>query len=233
MLISTRHKFVFLANRKCASSSLVHSLQPYSDVVMDADHRLRHTSFSEYQRHIKPFLTEKIGDEVDEYSIFCLFREPTDWLYSWYRFRTRPEIAPDVAPDHWEYTGDMSWAAFLDEALKLKPALFANFGGRQYEFIEGLDGSSEGLTLFRYDQMDRFLDRMKQQVEQDFDLVEWNVSPSLDGGPTPDDIARCRVELAADYRVYDGITEDGPSQLTQSLERNFFSDIKRKIFSRK
>ncbi len=209
MLVSTRYKFVFLSNRKCASSSLVRSLSPFCDIVMEHDHRLRHTSYSEFQRHILPFLVEKIGPEAEEYDVYCLFREPVDWLYSWYRFRTRKGISPEVVPDHWEYTGNMSWGSFLGEALKPKAAQFAKFGGRQHMFVEGVNGSTKGLTLFRYDDFADFLNHMAEKIGEELEVVNFNVSPELAEGPCEEDYQRCRIALAADYRIYDAIPDGG------------------------
>lgn len=208
MLVSTRYKFVFLSNQKCASSSLVRSLSQFGDVLLETDHRLRHTSYSEYQQYILPLLIKKVGEEVEDYKIYCLFREPLDWLFSWYRFRTRKEIAHDTAPDHWEYTGGMTWTAFLDEALKRKPAQFANVGC-QHEFVEGTDGSLKGLTLFRYDDLNRFLDCMIDRVGREFEVYNWNVSPQVASSPSEADYERCRAGLAADYRIYDSIPDGG------------------------
>ncbi len=186
---------------------------------MEHDHRLRHTSYSEYQRHILPFLVEKVGPEAEEYTVYCLFREPVDWLHSWYRFRTRREISPEVIPDHWEYTGNMSWGSFLNEALKPKPAQFANLD-RQHDFVEGADGSTKGLTLFRYDDFAGFLGHMAEKIGEELEVVNFNVSPEAAEGPSEEDYQRCRIELAADYRIYDAIpTGGGPVDLDDNAER--------------
>ncbi len=207
MLVSTKHKFAFLSNRKCASSSLIESLGPYCDITMGRDHRLRHLSFGDYQKHVLPLLVEKVGGEARDYQVFCLFREPVDWLFSWYRFRTREEISPTVTPNHWEYTGNISWSEFLDECLKERPAAFADLPP-QHHFVQGMDGTSDGLTIFPYEEFDRFLEAISARIGEPVDVVNWNVSPKLQDGPTKADYRRCRKALAADYQIYDAIRKN-------------------------
>lgn len=171
---------------------------------METDHRLRHTSYSDYQQYIAPYLSHMTEDDLADYEIYALFREPIDWLYSWYKFRTRPAIAPDVAPGHWEYAGHVGWRDFLRESFKKIPADYANVG-RQSSFVTGQDGTTKGLTLFRYDQMDRFLDHLYTRVGQQFDVVNLNVSPTVQEIPSQADYDHYREVLAAEYSIYDAI----------------------------
>lgn len=204
MLISTRHKFIILSNRKCASTSLVFSLRGYCDGVFDFDHRIRHTSYSEYQRLMLPFLRHKVGDEVDTYDVYCLYRDPAEWMHSWYRFRTRDEISPAQQPGHWEYAGHLTWPEYLQEAVKKAPAAFANVG-RQWEFAVGEDGTTKGLTLVRYEDMPKFLSLIEGRIGQGFVMEERNISPAKTADLTAEDIAFCRAHLARDYEIYDAI----------------------------
>lgn len=204
MLVSTKHKFVFLSNRKCASSSLVHSLRPFCSVAMDTDHRVRHTNYSEYQEYLLPYLRQKIGDEVMDYQVFCLFREPLDWIYSWYRFRCREAISPAAQPGHWEWAGDMSWPEYLAETMAKKPARCARIGV-QSRFVTGLNGGQEGLTLFRFDELEAFIDHISGLVGHAVDLVHYNVSPTADAQPTDRDMKKVRRKLKEEFALYDAI----------------------------
>lgn len=206
MLVSSRHKFVFLSNRKCASSSLVHSLQPFCDVIMASDHRLRHTSYSEYQQYLLPYLVNMIGDEVHDYKVYALFREPLDWIYSWYRFRCRKEISPEVQPDHWEYAGYVSWQEFMAETLKDEPREFASIG-RQSRFVTSVHGGLEGLTLFRFDEVNSFVEHMSSEIGKQIELVRFNVSPKIEAQPNTRDMRRARKLLKQEFDIYEAIPQ--------------------------
>jgi len=204
MLISTQHRFVLLSNRKCASSSLVHSLEPFSSGVFDRDHRTRHTNYSTYQKYIVPYLQHAIGPEVEDYDVFCLYREPTDWLYSWYRFRMRTQVSPEVSPGHWEYAGHVSWHEYMQACFAKNSERFA-VKTRQWKFVTGEDDTLKGITLIRYEDITQFLKIISARVDQEIQMVNWNVSPKLDVRPTESDMEFCRKNMVRDYKVYDAI----------------------------
>lgn len=204
MLLFTQQKFVVLSNRKCASTSLVHTLGDHAGGVIDRDHRIRHTNYREYQELVLPFLRAKIGSEVDDYDVYCVVREPTDWYHSWYRFRTREQISPENAPGHWEYAGHFSWREYLEASIAKKPEKCL-MRQRQFEFACGQDGSTDGLTLIRYDDMAAFFDLLCERVGVEAEMLNWNVSPVSDTGPTNDDRAYCREHVPDDYRLYESI----------------------------
>jgi len=205
MLLFTQHKFVVLSNRKCASTSLVHTLGGYAGGVIDRDHRIRHTSYSEYQELVLPFLRRKIGEEVNSYDVYCVVREPTDWYHSWYRFRTRENISPEHAPGHWEYAGHMSWREYLEASIA-KGAERCLMRQRQADFARGIDGTNKGLTLVRYDDMAKFFDLLCKRLGVEEEMLTWNVSPSSNEGPSDDDRAYCRAHLPDDYALYESIS---------------------------
>lgn len=198
MLVSTQHRFVFLANHKCASSSIAAALGPYCNLFAERDYRLRHANFAHYQQFILPFLEAMVGAEVREYKVYCLFREPVDWLFSWYRFRMREELVSEQM----KYTGNIDWRVFMEEAFKERAAPYANLPA-QHRFVKGLDGTADGLTIFRYDEIDLFVDALTRQIGEPLKIYNWNVSPVLDFRPSEKDRKRCRDELVEDYAVYD------------------------------
>jgi hypothetical protein len=204
MLLFTKHKFVILSNRKCASTSLMHSLGEYADGTLFRDFRIRHTNYREYKNLIEPFLRHKIGDEVDEYDVYSLFREPTDWLHSWYRFRKRPAIAEAGTEKHKRYTGNVDWREFLRASVEETGESYA-MATRQHQFVRGASKSEVGPTLVRYDDLNAFFEMILDRIGRKRSLDQRNVSPALNEGPSDDDRAYCRSHLARDYQLYDGI----------------------------
>lgn len=204
MLVSSRHKFVFLSNRKCASTSLVHTLAPHCGLTALDEHALRHTSYPEYREYVLPFLRAKLGDEVDGYDVFCLYREPAEWIHSWYRFRTREEISPQNAPGHWEYTGHLTWHDFMEQTFRRPRPEYARID-KQSDFVLDENGTTHGLTLVRYEDMNAFVDMMASRVGAQLDMLRWNVSPGHHSVVTDEDRDYCRERLPLDYNIYDSI----------------------------
>ncbi len=86
-LISHKHKFVFLANQKCGSTTLHEMLKPFSDKAY---------TFSVYQkplgthataREVRKYL-EKRNYNWDDYYVFTTIREPYSRIKSCYRYET-------------------------------------------------------------------------------------------------------------------------------------------------
>lgn len=204
MLISVKHKFVFLSNQKCASSSIIKSLKDHSDAVLGNHFRLRHTPYADYEQFVLPFLQHRVGPEVVDYPVYTLFREPTDWLFSWYKFRRRHKIEAEDHPRHHLYTGDISWAEFLQEVASPKPRPFAKVG-RQAKFVLASDQKTVGPTLFRYENIDQLWSTLCAHVGKPLVLERRNVSPPSDQAPNAEDQKLCRAILADDYRIYDAI----------------------------
>lgn len=84
-MISHKYKFVFLANQKCASTTIHELLRPYSD---------KSFTFSIYQkplgthsdaRTVKRYL-EKRGYNWEDYLVFTTIRDPLDRIRSCYRY---------------------------------------------------------------------------------------------------------------------------------------------------
>src|SRR5260370_33028597 len=97
MLISIKHKFVFICVPKCASTSIETALKQHANIVLGGVPRLKHTTYAEYRQYLLPFFAMKIGTSIESCQPVALFREPIDWLFSWYSFRSRTDLQN---PDH-------------------------------------------------------------------------------------------------------------------------------------
>lgn len=203
MIISTKYRFVFLANRKCASSSIVHALRPFANAIAESDPRLRHTNFKAYKQFIEPWL-QSVADDTTDYKVYALFREPVEWLCSWYRFRHRPEISDHANPQYLEYTGGVSWDNFLDQCFSASPPTFAMVGN-QFNFVADAEGNIGPNSLYRYDCISRLVDDLSDRVGKRIDLPRLNESIDLPLVITPEHYVFCRERMAADYGIYDSL----------------------------
>ncbi len=82
MRISHKYKFIFISKPKCASSSIRHMLDEYSDIKSNDVYPFHHhvTAFE-----LKTYF-EKMGWNWEEYYSFCTLRNPWDMIVSWYHY---------------------------------------------------------------------------------------------------------------------------------------------------
>src|SRR3712207_9173435 len=116
MLLAPEKGFVFLATPKAASTSIEQAFRPYSQVTMRGN-AFKHTRYAQFQRFLRPFLAAK-GFPRDSYEVVCVFREPIDWLASWWRYRSREELADPSHPSHHNYAGHLSFEQFAYAYMK-------------------------------------------------------------------------------------------------------------------
>lgn len=82
MRISHRHKFVFLSNPRCGSTSLRSVLDPWSDIVSGMEYPYRHvTNARALRRHF-----QKMGWDWETYTVFTTIRNPWDRVVSLFHF---------------------------------------------------------------------------------------------------------------------------------------------------
>jgi hypothetical protein len=203
MLISLAHKFVFIATPKCASTAIEEMLRPYGSLAFTGTSTIKHTTLRDYQRFIKPFLA-KNQINVDSFEIYALFREPCSWIRSWWRYRSRPELADPRHPRHPYYTGGIPLEKFVDEYLKSEPAIFARFG-IQAQWVLRRKGDSDRLRLFRYEEIDKFLQHLGERVGRRLSLEKMNQSPVNGEGMPIALIERLRSVKPIDFQIYESI----------------------------
>lgn len=204
MLISTKYQFVFICVPKCASTAIEAALRRHSNLILGGHPILKHTSFLEYQEHFLPYLVEKLGELPRQYACMALFREPLDWLFSWYAFRSRPQLAAPNNPQHASYTGHITFEEFVREHCRRKRKRYAHIP-HQYEYVQDRHGRVDGLQLFRYENIDRFLEEISERVGNKITLQPRNASPKRE--QTLSAAVRKHAEnyLSREYEIYDAL----------------------------
>ena len=197
MMVSLRHRLVILAMPKCASSALEEALTPHMDVVIRGMPSAKHTPFRKYNRFLKKYF-EGFSDGPME--TVCLFRQPVDWLNSWWRYRGRPDI-----PNPARSTEGMSFDAFVTRYLDgaNPPADL----GRQSRFISDASGVPCVDHLFRYERLDELLRLVTERMGLDVELERLNVSPQAHNNPVLSIRTQRRLhrELKEDFAIYESL----------------------------
>ena len=194
MMVSLRHRLVILAMPKCASSAIESALAPHMDVVIRGVPSAKHTPYRKYDRFLRKYLE---GLSEGPLETVCLFREPIDWLNSWWRYRGRSGV-----PNRKRSTKTMTFNAFVERYLDgaAPPADV----GRQSRFISDAKGNPSVDHILSYDDMAPFIELISNRMGIQVELGRENVSPPahLDEGLSPDTERRLREDLALDFEIY-------------------------------
>jgi len=193
MLISLSKKLTFLAMPKAASTSIEKALQPYCDIVFQNNPRVKHIRYRRYNRFIVPYV-EKSGFGPLETT--CLFREPTDWLFSWYKYRARPAI--NGKP---QSTGGMTFDEFT--ARYIAEDIVVSDIGRTSRFVAGPEGNPAVNHIFRFENLSTYIAFLEERFEQKLDVEHLNQSLQLDYTLSSERQAQLEQYLAPEYEIYE------------------------------
>ncbi len=193
MLVSLRHRLVIFAMPKCASTALEHALAADMDLVIQGHPGAKHTNFRKYDRHLRRYLESFTKEPLET---VCLFRDPIDWLGSWWRYRGR-----DGIPNPAKSTKGMSFDAFVTGYLDGTKG--ATDIGRQSRFVSTTDGEIGIDRLFRYEDHAAWSDYLSDRLGREITLERENASPERAGMDLSQATeVRARTELARDFEIY-------------------------------
>lgn len=87
------HGFVLLALPKTASTTLERALAPYAALAITSPPARKHLPARGFEREFVPALAAR-GHPRESYEVVTMFRDPIDWLESWWRYRARKGARP-------------------------------------------------------------------------------------------------------------------------------------------
>lgn len=197
MLVFWKEKLVFLAVPKTGTTAFENALHTHADIAFRNPPGLKHAPIYRYNRFLKP-LFGKVGAETLE--TVAVIREPIDWLGSWYRFRSRPQI--DGTP---ESTKGLSFNDFVRGYIQSKQPPFARVGS-QSRFVSDQAGNAVVSHLFRYDRLDEFQAFVQDRLNINVSLnKKTNVSPKAELTLLPGTEMRLRKKYARDFILWDSL----------------------------
>ena len=190
MLVNLDKKIAFLAMTKTASTSVEAALKPHADIIFTGDSRVKHISARKFRRFMKPYLTN-MGHEVET---CCLFRDPTDWLFSWYCYRGRPQMTGRA-----ESTMEMSFAAFAEDYLS-RPETAKGIG-RPSRFVTDRTGEVIVDRIFKYESLPTFVRFLEDRFDVPLEIGHLNMSAKRDRQVTADLETRLKTYFAPEYAI--------------------------------
>ncbi|MBU2956145.1 hypothetical protein Q4511_02705 [Paracoccus sp. 1_MG-2023] len=194
MMIFWRKSLVMFSVPRTGTHSYIDHLHPHADMVFRHPTTIKHMGLRRFTKKILPLLPEN-REGLDH---FGFVRHPADWLWSWYRYRSRPEIAGRPGS-----TADIGFATFLREHLSAAPPPRADVG-RQSIMLTSPEPPFRANILYRHENRsaaDAFLcERLGARVAPPQDL---NRSPRRENQVTPADIRLLERELPREFELYE------------------------------
>ena len=203
MLLAPRKGFVFLAMPKTGSTAIETAFCQYAQIVQQNTVSIKHTKYAQFQRFLQPFLASK-GFPRHSYEVVCVFREPIDWLASWWRYRTREKLADPSNRRHRNYAGHVSFEQFAREYMKNggQREQYARLG-RPSAFVQPLPGEAEVDRIFRYDRFDLLVDFLCEKVGEEVEVGIENTSPKRSFSLSEECERELRTFFTPEYRIYE------------------------------
>jgi hypothetical protein len=200
VLLAPGKGFVFLATTKTGSTSIETAFLTHAQIVLQSPPSFKHTTYAGFQRFLQPYLASG-GFPRESYEVVCAFREPIDWLASWWRYRSREQLANPTNPRHRNYTGDVSFEEFA-RAYMDGSEQFAKVG-RPSRFLRPRQGEAEVDRIFRYDRFDLLVDYLCEKVGDEVEVGSANASPERSYALSEDCELELREFFAPEYRIYE------------------------------
>ena len=203
MLALPSHGFVMLSLPKCATTSLVKAVAGQAELVLRVNPKLKHINCAQFHELIVPVL-RKGGYQRKDYEVVSLFREPVEWLESWWRYRKRPALVDENSK---RYTGDLTFEQFTIDYLDRKQKV----RGRPARFIAMGDDLDVGVDrLFALERPEAWQGWIAGKLGKEVDIGTANVSAERHA-PELTAATRARLEeyFAPEYDLYDHLRETG------------------------
>jgi hypothetical protein len=198
MLVFWEQRLVFLATPKAGSTAIEAALESLSVVAINRPPALKHTSVTTYHRYVRPYLESVSGGP---FTVVALMREPRDWLGSWYRFGQKTDQA-----DGPRSTIGIQFEDFVQGWCAPVPPRYADFG-TQSDFLLPDTGGKGVDHLFRYRDIDHFVDFLEERLHCEIILPHINVSPAASLQLSDQTEAMMRQRAAQDAALYAGIAQ--------------------------
>lgn len=192
MLIFWKARLAILAVPKTGTTALERALAPTADAAILNPPGLKHCTVRKFRRELSPFFEQKGKRPL---ALVAVMREPVDWLGSWYRYRTRPDLEgqPNSA-------AGATFDQFVDSYLQTPQPAFAKVGSQATFLDGGVD------HLFAYTEQPALLAFLEERLSRRIDLTRENVSPPGETVLAPDRLAALKAAHAADFALWDKVT---------------------------
>ncbi|MCY7394713.1 MAG: sulfotransferase family 2 domain-containing protein [Nocardioides sp.] len=189
----TQAGFVLLSMPKTGSTALQGHFGRHAQVVVRNPPGMKHMTASTFEQMFTPWF-ERLGFPRTSYETTCLVRHPVDRARSWWRYRSRPELAGKR-----NYTGAMSFDEFAARLVDGRVAL-----GTAHNFVSDATGSVIVDRVYRHESLTQASAWMAGRLGIAApELAGVNTSPEREGTLSAGVRSRLEQHLAADLVIYE------------------------------
>jgi hypothetical protein len=184
--------FVFLSMPKAGSTVLQRHFARHAEIVFRQPPGMKHMSAVTFEATMAPWLA-RFGCARESYETLCLVRDPIDRAVSWWKYRSRPELARTH-----NSTAAVSFAEFAERLVSGEVTL-----GTSANFVTDLRGEVIVDRMYRYEHLGEATAWMAARLGiEPPALDETNVSPARRVDLDDDVRARLEEHYAADLAIY-------------------------------
>ncbi|MEO0387028.1 MAG: hypothetical protein AAF281_05790 [Pseudomonadota bacterium] len=206
MMVHIPSRLAFLATPKCASTSVENALRPHCQFIATGFPSMTHMHVNRYNRFVRPLLKATGFPDV---KTTCLFREPIDWVGSWWRYRRQDRFSGE------ESTKTMSFETYAQRYIEGEKLPFLPKGHQA-----GMFWGPEGRVvladyIFRYEDLDLYAEFWSRKIGKTVKFGRHNVSPDMAAALSPGVEDALRAYLATDYQIWNEV----------ALRRDGFEDF--------
>lgn len=195
MLVFYEERLALLSVPKTGSTAYEMALRDRADIVVTGPPDLRHASVRRFDRFFQNMFRKMFDTEME---VMAVVREPIDWLGSWYKYRSRPDLR-----DHSRSTENLTFEAFIKAYLQAQRPPFADVGC-QTDFLRPRSNEFGATHVFKYENQTAVLDFLQHRLKCEINLQHANISPSrrldLSDATNP----RFRKVHAAEFLLHEG-----------------------------
>ncbi len=194
MMIFFNARLAVLSVPKTASTAYQQALRDHADIVVSGPPELKHAPVRRFDRFFQNIFRKMYDTELE---IMAVVREPVDWLGSWYRYRSRPQLV-----GHPNSTADISFESFVQAYMQDSRPGFADVGSQSEFFLTRSNGA--GAThVFRYEHQDKILSFLEDRLDTKITLSRENVSPRRVLDLSPETQNRFRRAHPQDFDLHE------------------------------
>ncbi len=193
MIISQDGNFVFFASTKTASTTIEKTIAPYADIVISSPPEKKHMNVRDFERLVVPEYDYAAG--LDR---MIVMREPIEWLFSWFRYRSRAELDGTERS-----TADVSFNRFVKAYLSNPQPDFAKVG-KPTRMMKNKAGDIAIGNIYKYRNISALANELSERLGRKIVFSEkLNVSPDMDFELSPKLYYELEKHFADDYEVYE------------------------------
>lgn len=192
MMAMAHAGFVFLSMPKAGSTALQRHFGKHAQILFRQPPGMKHMSAATFENVMAPWLA-RYGHPRETYETLCLVRHPVDRALSWWKYRSRPEVAAAKS------TGEVTFAQFAEQLVSGEVPL-----GTAWNFVTTMDGQRLVDRVYRYEHLADAAQWMAQCLSIDPpDLQRTNASPARETEVDPGVRALLEAHYEADVRLYE------------------------------